>query len=106
MFYDIFIAICMSATPAPDCGQASAVDWIAISSFDRVAGLGGCQIAGMEYAAQTRLVTPGTYAKIFCRPVRVAKEGPDCRDEPRLVAGRACVVVAERYGRNDPDFPD
>jgi hypothetical protein len=100
MFYTIFIAICMSSTPAQDCGRDSAVDWIAVPNLDRMGGLSGCQIAGMEYAAQTRLVTPGTYAKIYCQPPRLAKSGPDCSKWATGQSGfpglRDCAMVSDR----------
>jgi hypothetical protein len=68
MHYAIFIAICTSLTPVQDCGRDNAVDWIAVPNSEEAGGLSGCQMTGMLFAAQTRLVKSGTYPKIFCRP--------------------------------------
>jgi hypothetical protein len=67
MHYAIFIAICSSLTPVQDCGRDNALDWIAVPNSEQPGGLAGCQATAMQFAAQTRLVKPGAYPKIFCR---------------------------------------
>ena len=77
MQYAIFIAICTSMTPAQDCDRNSALHWMNGPASDQAhglfAGLSACQVIGMQYAAESRLVTPGTYGKIFCQPLRPLK---------------------------------
>jgi hypothetical protein len=80
MHYAIFIAICSSLTPVQDCGRENSLDWIAVPSSEQPSGLSGCQLTAMEFAAQTGLVKPGVYPKIFCRPESVPTIEADTLD--------------------------
>ena len=62
--YSVFIAVCLLATPAPKCVEASAVAWIVAP--DRPDTMGGCMRHGMLYAASSSIVLKGSYAKVFC----------------------------------------
>lgn len=66
MIYTVLIAVCMVSTPAADCQKPTAVDWIVAP--ETPASVSGCMLHGMEYAAASRLVGHGAYAKIFCTP--------------------------------------
>jgi hypothetical protein len=62
---EILILVCALATAAPDCQKDSAIHvFYAPPSPDSSAG---CLRQGLLFAAQSRLVKPGTYAKVGCR---------------------------------------
>ena len=71
-----FVAICLAATPVQECQKETALDWIVAP--ERHESMSGCFQHGVHYAAQSRLVKPDTYPKIFCRspggPAAVAQE--------------------------------
>ena len=62
--YSVVIAVCLLATPAKECVQATAVSWIVAPEHPDTAS--GCMRHGMLYAASSNLVVSGSYAKIFC----------------------------------------
>ena len=64
MIYNVLIAVCLSATPAPQCQEKTAVAWVIAP--EPQSSPTGCMMHGMLYAASSRLVTPGSYAKVFC----------------------------------------
>jgi hypothetical protein len=64
MIYNVLIAVCLSATPAPQCQEQTAVAWVIAP--EPQSSPTGCMMHGMFYAATSRLVTEGSYAKVFC----------------------------------------
>jgi hypothetical protein len=64
MLYTVAIAVCLASTPVPDCHKPTAVAWIVAPETPPSAT--GCMMHGMRYAASSNLVTPGSYAKVFC----------------------------------------
>jgi hypothetical protein len=64
---DILILVCALSVAAPDCQKATAQHIFHAPPSD--GGMVDCMREGLLYAAQSRLVTPGTYPKIFCRHV-------------------------------------
>jgi hypothetical protein len=64
MFYTVAIAVCLLTTPVHQCQQATAVSWIVAP--EHPPSMGGCMRHGMLYAAESHLVTQGSYAKVFC----------------------------------------
>jgi hypothetical protein len=66
MLYTVAIAICLSTTPASDCAEKTAVVWMQAPEDQPTAG--ACMMHGMFYAASSNLVTPGSYARVFCTP--------------------------------------
>ena len=71
MLYTVAIAVCLSATPAPECHEPTAVAWIIAP--ENPTSPSGCMMHGMLYAAGSKLVTPGSYAKVFCSVERPAR---------------------------------
>ncbi|HEX2257044.1 MAG TPA: hypothetical protein VHG92_10175 [Afifellaceae bacterium] len=63
--FTAFVAICVLSIPVESCSRLTAVDWIVAPQ--RQSSAVGCLIHGQRYAAQSRLVTEGTYLKVFCR---------------------------------------
>jgi hypothetical protein len=70
MLYTVAIAVCLSTTPAPNCHKPTSVAWIVAP--ESPASASGCMMHGVLYAASSNLVTPGSYAKIFCSVRRAA----------------------------------
>jgi hypothetical protein len=70
MLYTVAIAVCLSATPIPECHKLTAVSWIVAP--EQPSSLTGCMRHGMLYAASSNLVTAGSYAKIFCSSGKTA----------------------------------
>lgn len=64
MLYTVFVAICLAGMSPTECDRHTAVDWM--TAPEPAEGLGMCAKAGIEYAAQSRLLRAGTYPKIFC----------------------------------------
>ena len=64
MLYSVFVAICLAGMSPDKCDRRTAVDWI--PAPEPAQGLGMCAILGLEFAAESHLVTRGTYPKIFC----------------------------------------
>ena len=64
MLYAVFIAVCLIGTPVDKCNRHTAADWVAAPEMQM--GLGMCMKHGLEYAAETDLVTTGVYPKVFC----------------------------------------
>jgi hypothetical protein len=64
MLYTVAVAICLSATPVQKCHQPTAVTWIVAP--EHPSSIAGCIRHGMLYAAESHLVTSGSYAKVFC----------------------------------------
>ena len=64
MLYTVAIAVCLSATPIQTCGQANPVAWIVAP--EHPASIVGCMRHGQLYAANSHLVSAGSYAKMFC----------------------------------------
>ena len=62
---EILILVCAMSVAAPDCQKATAqhVFYAPPSSASMV----DCAREGLMYASQSNLVTPGNYAKIFCK---------------------------------------
>ena len=65
MLYSVFIAICLAATPHPACQKDNSTMWV--QAPEDAPGLAACQRLGMLYIAESRLVGPGVYPKVFCR---------------------------------------
>ena len=64
MLYTVAIAVCLSATAMQNCGEATSVAWIVAP--EHPTSIAGCMRHGMLYAAESRLVGAGSYAKVFC----------------------------------------
>ena len=64
MLYTVAIAVCLSATPIQTCREATSVAWVVAP--EHPASIFGCMRHGMLYAAESHLVTEGSYAKVFC----------------------------------------
>ncbi len=64
MLYTVAIAVCLSATPMQNCGETTSVAWIVAP--EHPGSIVGCMRHGMLYAAESHLVSNGSYAKIFC----------------------------------------
>jgi len=63
--YTVFVAVCLASVSPPACQEATALHWVVAP--EAPVGAAGCLAHGMEYAAASRLVAPGTYSKVFCR---------------------------------------
>ena len=57
MIYNVLIAVCLSATPAPQCQEKTAVAWVIAP--EPQSSPTGCMMHGMLYAASSHLVTGG-----------------------------------------------
>ena len=66
MLYTVAIAVCLTATPMQNCGETTSVAWIVAPEHPQ--SMVGCLRHGMLYAAESHLVSDGSYAKIFCSP--------------------------------------
>ncbi len=64
---EVLILVCSLAVTAPDCSKENAQNVFFAPSVAATTMPVGCLHEGMQYAAQSNLVTPGTYAKIVCR---------------------------------------
>jgi hypothetical protein len=61
---NIFILVCALSVAAPDCQRTTAIH--SFYAPDPQPTFTGCLREGTMYAAQSRLVTQGTYVKVFC----------------------------------------
>jgi hypothetical protein len=61
---EILILVCAISVAAPDCQRATAQDVLYAPPSD--GSMVDCAREGLMYAAQSNLVTPGSYAKIYC----------------------------------------
>lgn len=75
MLYSVGIAICLLATPVPECQKDNSVIWI--GAPEHQSSLSGCMRHGVLYAAESRLVTEGLYAKVFCSSGHTPPEVPE-----------------------------
>jgi hypothetical protein len=66
MIIDAFVAVCLLATPVPECNQRTAVAWMSVPSEHDLRLPMQCMRAGMLYAAESQLVTRGSYLKVLC----------------------------------------
>jgi hypothetical protein len=64
MLYTVAIAVCLSATPVQKCSEGTSVAWVVAPEHPE--SIGACMRHGMLYAAESHLVTGGSYAKVFC----------------------------------------
>ena len=48
----------------PKCGEATSVAWVVAP--EHPSSIAGCMRHGMLYAAESHLVSEGSYAKVFC----------------------------------------
>jgi hypothetical protein len=62
---EILILVCALSLSPPDCQRATAQH--IFYAMPNSTGMAGCLRDGLFYAAQSRLVGPGSYTKIFCR---------------------------------------
>jgi hypothetical protein len=62
---EIFILVCALSVAAPDCQKATSQHVFYAPPID--GSMVGCMREGMLYAAESNLVTPGHYPKVFCR---------------------------------------
>jgi hypothetical protein len=67
----ILILICASSVAASDCQRDAAIHSFYAPSPQL--SFTGCLREGALYAAQSRLVTEGTYFKVFCIPPRTTE---------------------------------
>jgi hypothetical protein len=61
---EILILVCAVSLAAADCQKATAQHVFYAPPSD--ASMVSCAREGLMYAAQSNLVTPGNYAKIYC----------------------------------------
>jgi hypothetical protein len=61
---DVLILVCALTVAAPHCQSDSATD--SFRAPEPQSSLAGCLREGLMYAAQSRLVGPGTYPKVVC----------------------------------------
>jgi hypothetical protein len=61
----VYVAICAAHIAVADCNRDTALDWIVAP--ERQSHPVACMIHGQQYAAASRLVSEGTYPKVFCR---------------------------------------
>lgn len=75
-----YLAICLAAVPVQDCNQRTSVAWIKAPDLPGRAGELplACQRHGLMYAAESQLVTRGSYLKVMC-----------VRPNPETVPGNA-----------------
>ncbi|MGH6925859.1 MAG: hypothetical protein ACRED5_19205 [Propylenella sp.] len=67
----ILILVCALSTAAPDCQRNNAIH--SFYAPGPQLSFTGCLREGTLYAAQSRLVTEGTYFKVFCIPPRTTE---------------------------------
>jgi len=70
MLYTVAIAVCLSATPIQTCSEGTSVAWVVAPEHPE--SIGACLRHGMLYAAESHLVSQGSYAKVFCSSRTVA----------------------------------
>jgi hypothetical protein len=68
----ILILVCTLATSAPDCQKNTAVDMF--YAPPEAGEMSGCARQGLMFAAESRLVRPGNYAKVVCQYSAPAKK--------------------------------
>jgi hypothetical protein len=75
MLYSVLIAICAASTPVTACNSDAALTWMTAPEPQMLVA---CGLHGQQYAAQSRLVTEGTYVRIFCRSLvqNATRESP------------------------------
>ena len=61
---DVLVLVCLASVAVADCQVKTAV--ASVYAPDPATGYSQCFRTGLRYAAQSRLVTPGTYPKIMC----------------------------------------
>jgi hypothetical protein len=61
---EILILVCAASLAAPDCQKATAQHVFYAPPSD--GSMVNCMREGLFYAAQSNLVTAGTYAKVYC----------------------------------------
>ena len=66
--FKVIVVICVLSTPKPAC-QVAGEHLAVLYPETEVAGSAQCMQFGMFYAAESGLVQPGTYPKIFCKPI-------------------------------------
>jgi hypothetical protein len=65
---NILILVCAITVAAPDCQKDTAIDiFYAPPPADESLSFSGCARQGMLYAAESRLVRQGNYAKVVCQ---------------------------------------
>jgi hypothetical protein len=74
---DVLVLVCLASVAAADCQAKNAV--ASVYAPDPVSGYSQCFRTGLRYAAQSRLVTPGTYPKIMCVPPHAPLTAPGQR---------------------------
>jgi hypothetical protein len=62
---NILILVCALATSAPDCQKNTAIDMF--YAPPEASDMSGCARQGLMFAAESRLVKPGNYAKVVCQ---------------------------------------
>ena len=62
------ILICASDVAPQDCSETVSIIKLVAPSDENTGGYVGCERLGMLYAANSHLVTAGTYPKIICTP--------------------------------------
>lgn len=67
MLLEAYIAICLATIDKKDCDRTTATHYFA--GVEQSEGYAGCMIHGMEFVTQSRLLKPGMYPKIWCKPV-------------------------------------
>jgi hypothetical protein len=66
MLISAFVAVCLVATPVHDCNQRTAVSWMRVPTELDLRLPIQCMREGLLYAAQSRLVMPGSYLRVLC----------------------------------------
>jgi hypothetical protein len=64
----VLVLVCALTVAAPDCDKSTAIH--IFYAPDAQYSLVGCLREGTMYAAQSGLITPGTYSKVYCGPQR------------------------------------
>jgi hypothetical protein len=63
---EILVLVCLMSVSQPDCQKATAV--ANVYAPEPANSMSGCLTTEMLFAAESNLVTKGTYAKIVCIP--------------------------------------
>jgi hypothetical protein len=66
MMIDVVGAVCLAATPVSECNQRTAVVWLPVPTEYDLRLPMQCMRAGLLYAAESRMVTQGSFVKILC----------------------------------------
>jgi hypothetical protein len=74
---DVLVLVCLASVAAADCQAKTAV--ASVYAPNPASGYSACMRTGMLYAAQSRLVTAGTYPKIMCVPPHAPLAAPGQR---------------------------